>query len=177
MIDQSRARESALERAAGYAAALPTWIGRIAAWMAVVMALLCFAIVALRYGWSLGWVAMQEGLTAANATLFMLALAWVLGTDGHVRVDVFYSRFSPRRKCWIDLIGTVWLLWPVCGYVFIESLDYVAAAWRVREGSREPGGLPGVYLIKTLIPVAACLLMLQGLAIVLRASAALRRPS
>ncbi|MEC9408435.1 MAG: TRAP transporter small permease subunit [Abyssibacter sp.] len=177
MTDQPRARESALDRAADLAAVLPRWIGRSAAWLAVLMAVLCFAIVALRYGWSLGWVAMQEALVAANASLFMLSLAWVLGTDGHVRVDVFYSRFAPRRQQLVNLLGTLLLLWPVCGYLLVESLDYVAAAWRVREGSREPGGLPGVYLVKTLIPVAAALLMLQGLALALRAWAAVRRPS
>jgi len=174
MTDRDRATDSAPERLAAGLAALPRLVGRCAAWLTIVMALLCFGIVTLRYGWNLGWVALQEALVAANAAMFMLALAWVLGEDGHVRVDVFYRNWPPHRQALVNLLGTVLLLWPVCGYLLIESLDYVAAAWRVREGSREPGGLPGVFLIKTLIPVAAVLLSLQGLALGLRSVARLR---
>ncbi len=171
MMVPDRAASPMLARAAVWLGVLPAVIGRAAAWLTLVMAALCFGMVLLRYGWELGWVALQEALVAANATMFMLSLAWVLGLDGHVRVDVFYRRWSARRQAVVNLLGTVCLLWPVCAYLVVESLDYVAVAWRVQEGSREPGGMPGVYLVKTLIPVAAALLALQGLALALRAAA------
>lgn len=149
-------------------------IGRAAAWLAIAMAAVCFSIVALRYGLSLGWVALQELLGALNAAMFMLALAWVLGDDGHVRVDVFYQRLGPRGRARVDAAGAVVLLMPLCVFLFVSSLDYVAASWRVLEDSREPGGLPGVFLVKTLIPLAAAMLLAQGVVQFARAIARLR---
>src|SRR5690606_26169254 len=79
-----------------------------------------------------------------------------------------YAKASPRIRAWIDLLGTAFLLLPVCVFLIIVSWDYVAAAWRVREQSPQAGGLPWVYLLKTLIPLMAGLLILQGLAELLR---------
>jgi TRAP-type mannitol/chloroaromatic compound transport system permease small subunit len=66
------------------------------------------------------------------------------------------------------LLGTLLLLFPVCGFILFSSLDYVAASWSVLEGSQEAGGLDAVFLLKTAIPVMAVLLMLQGCAIILK---------
>jgi TRAP-type mannitol/chloroaromatic compound transport system permease small subunit len=86
-----------------------------------------------------------------------------LKTDGHVRVDIIYRHLPARRRALIDLLGALFLLLPVCGFLLWISWDYVATAWSLREGSRETGGLPYVYLLKTLIPIAAGLLILQGI--------------
>lgn len=149
-------------------------IGRWASWLVVAVVLLCFAGVSLRYGFDLGWVALQEAYQALHATAFLLAGAWVLRRDEHVRVDVWYRGRSPTTQAWVNLLGAVLLLLPVCGFIAWASLDYVAAAWRVLEGSRQPGGLPGVFLIKTLIPVSAGLLLLAGVSQALHAWHALR---
>ena len=150
-------------------------IGRWVSWLVVGVVLVCFTGVALRYGLDIGWVALQETYQALHATAFLLAGAWVLRRDEHVRVDVWYRGRSSRIKAWVDLLGALLLLMPVCGFIVWASLDYVFAAWRVLEGSRQPGGLPGVFLIKTLIPVSAGLLLLAGISQALQAVGTLRR--
>ena len=126
-----------------------------------------FTVVVLRYLFHSGSIALQESITYLHATLFMLGAAWTLKQDGHVRVDIFYSKQSRRTRAWIDLAGTLLLLFPVCGFILFSSLDYVAASWSVQEGSQEAGGLDAVFLLKTAIPLMAVLLMLQGCAIIL----------
>ena len=95
--------------------------------------------------------------------LFLVGAAYTLKHEGHVRVDIFYRKFSPRTRAWVDLGGTLLLLLPVCLFIFIASYDYVAQSWALQEGSREAGGLDGVFLLKSLILVMAGLLVLQGL--------------
>jgi TRAP-type mannitol/chloroaromatic compound transport system permease small subunit len=98
----------------------------------------------------------------------MLGAAYTLKHDGHVRVDIIYQKLSARARAWIDLLGTLLLLFPVCLFMLFTSMDYVSAAWAIQEGSREAGGLDGVYLLKTAIPVMAVLLLLQGGSLLLR---------
>lgn len=148
--------------------------GRSIAWLTLAMVFAATAVVALRYGFGVGKIWLQESVTWMHAAVFMLGAAWTLRTDGHVRVDVFYRRMSARRRALVDFVGTVFLLLPTCAYLLVESLPYVAGSWRILERSREAGGLPALYLLKTVIPVTAGLLMLQGLAEALRAWARLR---
>jgi TRAP-type mannitol/chloroaromatic compound transport system permease small subunit len=110
----------------------------------------------------------------AHATLFMLAAAWTLRAGGHVRVDVFYAEASPRTKAVIDLVGSVLLLLPFTVVLIWLSVPYVARSWAVLERSQESSGLPLVYLLKTLIPLFAALMALQGVAQAIRALAVLR---
>ncbi len=140
------------------------WLGRAVAWLALGMVLVTFAVVVLRYGFDLGWIALQESVVYMHATLFLLAAAYTLRHDAHVRVDILYQRLGPVGKAWIDLLGTCLLLLPVCVFIAWISWDYVCAAWAVKESSREAGGLPAVFLLKSLIPLFAALLALQGLA-------------
>jgi TRAP-type mannitol/chloroaromatic compound transport system permease small subunit len=144
------------------------WIGRSIAWLALVMVLVTFLVVVLRYGFDVGSIALQESVTYMHGTLFMLGAAYTLQQNGHVRVDIFYQRLSPRGRAWIDLIGTLALLLPVAVFMLVSSWDYVVTAWGLKEGSREAGGLPYVYLLKTLMVIAPLLLLLQGLVWVLR---------
>ena len=148
--------------------ALNEWIGRAASWLSLFMVLVTFAVVVLRYAFDLGWIAMQESVTYMHAALFLAGAAYTLKHQGHVRVDIFYQRFSPRARAWVDLFGSLFLLLPVCLFIFYVSWDYVAQSWALREGSREAGGLDGVWLLKSMILVMAGLLVMQGLAMVLR---------
>ena len=141
--------------------------GRFIAWLTLGMVVITFTVVVLRYLFHSGSIALQESITYLHATLFMLGAAWTLKQDGHVRVDIFYSKQSRRTRAWIDLTGTLLLLFPVCGFILFSSQDYVAASWSVQEGSQEAGGLDAVFLLKTAIPLMAVLLMLQGCAIIL----------
>jgi len=138
-------------------------VGNAAAWMALALVLVTFTVVMLRYLFQLGWIAMQESILYLHASLFLLGAAYTLKKDGHVRVDIFYRGFSAKGKALVDLLGSLLLLLPVCGFLLWTSWDYVTMAWSIYEGSQEAGGLPYVYLLKTLIPVAVVLLILQGI--------------
>lgn len=148
--------------------AVNTWVGRVVAWLAVLMVVVTFLVVVLRYAFDLGWIAMQESVTYMHAALFMLGAAYTLQRDGHVRVDIFYQKLSRRGRALIDLAGTLFLLFPVAVFMAWASWGYVADAWAIHEGSREASGIPGVYLLKTLILVMPALLLLQGSALVVR---------
>jgi TRAP-type mannitol/chloroaromatic compound transport system permease small subunit len=139
--------------------------GRIVSWLTLAMVVVTFAVVVLRYAFNIGSIALQESITYLHAMVFMLCAAYTLKHDAHVRVDIFYQRWSPRARAWVDLLGTLLLLAPVCVFIISASLDYVASAWLIHEGSREAGGLDGVYILKTAIPLMAALLLLQGCAL------------
>ena len=141
--------------------------GRIIAWLTLGMVLITFTVVILRYLFQTGSIALQESVSYLHASVFMLGAAYTLKQEGHVRVDIMYQRFTPRTRAWIDLLGTLLLLFPVCLFILFSSLEYVATSWSIQEGSREAGGLNGVFLLKTAIPVMAILLLLQGCSIVL----------
>ena len=89
-------------------------------------------------------------------------MAYTMQQDAHVRVDIFYTRCSRQTKAWIDLFGAVFLLLPFMLFISWVSWLYIADSWSVFEGSREAGGLPGVFLLKSLILVMAFLLSLQA---------------
>lgn len=144
------------------------YLGKIIAWLTLLMVLLTFAIVVLRYGFNLGWIAMQESVLYFHGIVFILGAAYTLKHDGHVRVDIFYQKFSLKQKAWVNFLGAVILLLPVCLFIFFVSVDYVFAAWQIMERSSEAGGLPLVYLNKSLIIALAITLIAQGVAEVLR---------
>ena len=142
------------------------WTGRVVAWFSLPMVILTFIIVVLRYAFDLGWIWMQESVVWMHAAVFMLAAAYTLKRDEHVRVDIFYRKMSVRQKALVDVLGTVLFLLPVSVFLIATSWDYVAVSWSIREGSREAGGLPFpcVPLLKSVIPLTAFLLVLQGIA-------------
>ncbi|HEB58235.1 MAG TPA: TRAP transporter small permease subunit [Gammaproteobacteria bacterium] len=150
------------------------WVGRSVAWATLLMVLVTFFVVLLRYGFNLGFIAMQESIAWLHALVFLLGAAWTLGQDGHVRVDIFYRRMSPRHRHWVDLLGTLFLLVPMCVFIFVIGWDYVASSWALHEASPEAGGLPGVWLLKTLLLIMPALVLLQGLAQLLTSVLVLR---
>jgi TRAP-type mannitol/chloroaromatic compound transport system permease small subunit len=146
------------------------------AWLALAVVLLQFALVVARYLFGLGSIWATESVIYAHATLFMLAAAWTLRAGGHVRVDVFYAEATPRTRAKIDLAGSVLLLLPFSTVLVWLSVPYAARSWAILERSQETSGLPLVYLLKTLIPLFAFLMALQGIAQAIRAIQALARP-
>ncbi len=149
-------------------------VGLAAAWLTLFMVVITFAVVVLRYAFDLGWIAMQEVVAYLHAVLFLAGAAFTLKHGGHVRVDILFRKLTPRGQAWIDLFGSLFLLLPVCGVIAWISWDYVLQSWRLLESSREAGGLPGVFLLKSMILVMALLLLLQGVATVLRCLLLLR---
>ena len=151
-------------------------VGRAAAWCCLYVVVAEFAVVVLRYAFGLGSIRLQESVVYAHAALFMLAAAWTLQVDGHVRVDIFYAQASRRTRAVIDLVGALIFLFPVAIAIAALSMPYVARSWVILEHSREASGLPFVYLLKTLIPLFAVLLALQGVAQTIRAVLVLLGP-
>ena len=142
--------------------------GRVLAWLALGMALLTTAIVILRYGFNTGSIFAQELVTYMHATLFMLGAAYALKQGAHVRVDIFYRNFSPRSKAWVNALGGVIFLMPLCVFIVGVSWNFVSESLAMRETSSELGGIAAVYLLKALIPAMGINLLLQGLAETLR---------
>jgi TRAP-type mannitol/chloroaromatic compound transport system permease small subunit len=150
-------------------------IGRAAAWLILVVVLLQFALVAARYLFGLGSIWLSETVIYAHAAVFMLAAACTLRAEGHVRVDIFYAEASARTKALIDLVGAVLLLLPFMLVLLWLAVPYAARSWAILERSQEASGLPLVFVLKTLIPVFAVLMALQGLAQAIRAGGVLAR--
>lgn len=148
-------------------------IGRAVIWLSLAVVLVQFAVVVLRYAFGVGSIWLSESVIYGHAAMFMLAAAWTLQENGHVRVDVFYSDASSRTKALVDLLGALLLLLPFMAVIIWFALPYVARSWTVFERSRESSGLPFVYLLKTLIPLFALLMALQGIAQAIRAALAL----
>jgi len=144
------------------------WSGRAVSWLTLLMVIVTFIVVVLRYVFDVGWIALQESITYMHAMVFLIGASWAVQQEAHVRVDIFYSRFSSKTKAWIDMLGSLLLLLPVMVFIGWISWEYVIDSWDVLEGSREAGGLPAVFLLKTLILVLAGLLILQALVQVVR---------
>jgi len=147
---------------------LITACGRSIAWLVLLMVLISFSVAVLRYLFDIGWIALQESVTYLHALVFMLGIPYTLNRDRHVRVDIFNRRFNARTRAWVDLLGTLVLLLPVFVTLFWLSLNYVMASWSVLESSPEAGGLPLVFLLKSLLLLMPLLMILQGLAWLLR---------
>ena len=133
-------------------------------WLALVMVLLTFAIVVLRYALNSGGALLPETVMYLHGTFFMLAIALGISENTHVRVDILYGRRIPAQQQWIDLAGHVLFLLPVAVFMIWVSLPYVSSSWQILEGSSEVGGIPGVFLLKTLMPLTGLLLLTQGIA-------------
>jgi len=168
---------NAVERVAGAIDRAIAAIGRAATWCCLYVVIAEFAVVVMRYALGIGSIKLSESVLYAHAGLFMLAAAWTLQVDGHVRVDIFYAQASSRTRALIDLIGAVVLLLPFAAVLVLLSVPYVGRSWTILERSREASGLPIVYLLKTLIPLFAILIGLQGVVQAIRAALVLSGPS
>jgi TRAP-type mannitol/chloroaromatic compound transport system permease small subunit len=144
------------------------WTGRIIAWLTLAMVALTCAIVLMRYFFETGSIALQEAVTYLHAVVFLAGAAFTLKRKGHVSVDIFYQNFSPRTQAVIEILGALFFLLPVCLLILIFSWDYVASSWAINESSREAGGLPWLYLLKTLLLLMPATIMLQGLSEVIK---------
>ena len=144
------------------------WSGRTVSWLSLFLVLITFIVVVMRYIFDSGSIALQESTTYLHASIFLVGMAYTLQQDAHVRVDIFYARFTSQTKAWIDLFGTLFLLLPFMLFISWISWEYIVDSWSVLEGSREAGGLPGVFILKSLILVMTSLLSLQALTQVAR---------
>lgn len=151
--------------------------GRFIAWLTLFMVLITVVVVVMRYLFDAGFIWLQELVIWMHGAVFMLGAAYTLRDENHVRVDIFYRRMSATQRAWVDAVGVVLFLFPLCGYLAWAAFDFAAASWSMRESSREPGGVayPLVPVLKSIIVVAPLAIILQGLALLLRSVLRIRR--
>ncbi len=151
-------------------------VGHAASWLTLLMVLVTFVIVVMRYVFDMGLIWLQESLTWMHAAVFMLGAAYTLQQEQHVRVDIFYRKMSDKQRAWVNLLGVLVFVFPMCAFFVYQSIDYVAAAWSIREVSRNSGGLPYPFLplLKSVLVIMPIAVALQGLSIALRAAAIIR---
>jgi TRAP-type mannitol/chloroaromatic compound transport system permease small subunit len=144
--------------------------GMLVSWLTLVMVLVTFVVVVMRYVFDAGAVWLQESVIWMHAVVFMLGAAYTLQQEEHVRVDIFYRNMSELRRAWVDLLGTLLFLLPLSLFLAYTAWDFVIVSWQLRESSREPGGLPYPFipLLKTALLLMPLALTLQGISIVLK---------
>lgn len=145
-------------------------VGKAAAWLTLVMVVVTFVIVVMRYVLDFNLIWMQESVTWMHAAVFMLGAAYTLRDEEHVRVDIIYRKASEMQRAWIDLLGVLVFLLPMCLFLAFKSWDFVAVSWSIREASPESGGLPYPMrpLIKTVLIIMPFGVALQGVSLALR---------
>jgi len=146
------------------------------AWLTLFMVLVTFIVVIMRYVFDAGLIWVQESVVWMHAVVFMLGAAYTLRAEEHVRVDIFYRTMSERRRAWIDLVGVIVFLMPLCAFLAWASFDFVTQSWRIGESSRESGGLPYPFipLLKSVLLLMPVAVALQGASLCLKSVRTLR---
>ena len=148
--------------------AIAEFTGNTTAWLTGIMVVCACIVVGLRHLLGVGSIALQESVTYMHALVFMLGAAYTLKRGGHVRVDIVYRRMSARKRAWVDVLGSLLFTLPLMIFIGWGSWEFVQESWRISEGSADSGGLGGVYLLKSLLPVMALSVSLQAIAELLR---------
>ncbi len=150
--------------------------GKLVAWLTLAMVIVTFIIVVMRYVFDAGLIWLQESVIWMHATVFMVGAAYTLMHEEHVRVDVFYRSMSQRRRAWVDTLGVLLFLLPLCAFLAVKSFDFALTSWSMHEASRESGGLPYpiLPLVKSVLIIMPVAVGLQGLSLLQRSVACLR---
>ncbi|MDE0790090.1 MAG: TRAP transporter small permease subunit [Woeseiaceae bacterium] len=145
-------------------------LGKASAWLTLFMVIVTFVVVVMRYVFDAGLIWLQESVVWMHAVVFMVGAAYTLQCEEHVRVDIFYRQMSPQRQAWVNLVGVLVFLLPLCVFLGWKALDFVAVSWRLQEASRESGGLPYpmIPLLKSILVVMPVMVALQGIVILSR---------
>ncbi len=150
--------------------------GRAVSWLTLAMVLLTFVIVVLRYVFDIGLIWLQETLTWFHAVVFMLGAAYTLQQEEHVRVDIFYRNMSERRRAWVNLLGVIFFIFPMCAFFAWTSWGYVISSWSIGEVSINAGGLPYPFvpLLKSMLLLMPVAVALQGISLLLKSLMVIR---
>ncbi len=152
----------AARRLAGGIDTVTDCVGRAISWLALGLALVMGANVLLRYGFSLGWIWVQELEWHLLVPICLIGMSYALRHGEHVRVDVLFQSFRPRTKHAIDVVAAV-LGMLLALIVIWLSIHYVLQSWNANEASPNPGGIDHRYILKSLIPIGFALFFLQSL--------------
>lgn len=147
---------------------ISTWVGKAAAWLMIVLMLVVCIEVFKRYILNAPTAWIFDAQNMLYGSLFMLAGAYTLAQNAHVRGDFFYSSMKPRTQAILDLILYFVFFIPGIAALIYAGTDYAADSWRIAEHSNVTADGPPIYHFKTVIPIAGALVMLQGVAEVLR---------
>lgn len=150
------------------------YTGRIVGWLMLILVLIVTVDTLSRKFLNTGWVAVQETEWWLYSIIFLMGAGYTFLHDGHVRVDIVYSRLSKRWQDYVDISCAFIFLLPMCALVIVTSNKFVASSWEVREYSPDPGGLPAYYVLKAFIPLGFALLALQGLSTVYKITKRIR---
>lgn len=150
--------------------------GQLTAWLTLLMVIVTFVVVVMRYLFDAGLIWMQESVVWMHAFVFMIGAAYTLQRDEHVRVDIFYREMNSRGRAWIDLLGVLIFLLPLCIFLALKAWDFVAFSWVLAETSRESGGLPYPLLpmLKTVLILMPAAVGLQGVSLALKSLRTIR---
>ena len=151
-------------------------LGKASAWLTLFMVIVTFVVVVMRYVFDAGLIWLQESVIWMHAFVFMVGAAYTLQREEHVRVDIFYGRMSPLGKAWVDAIGVVVFLLPLCGFLAWKAVDFVTVSWAMHEASRESGGLPYplIPLLKSILLIMPLTVGMQGFAMLTRSVRTIR---
>ena len=138
-------------------------IGTISSYLIIPMILITFLVAFMRYALDFGSIAIQETIIYLHAFIFIIGSGFTLKNNMHVRIDIFYDRFSLNKKKIIDLYGTLIFLIPTCLVIFFTSFNYVMSSVFLLESSKEAGGLQILYVLKIYILILPAILALQGI--------------
>ena len=150
--------------------------GQLTAWFTLLMVVVTFVVVVMRYVFDAGLIWMQESVVWMHGFVFMIGAAYTLQRDEHVRVDIFYREMSSRGRAWVDLLGVLVFLLPLCIFLALKAWDFVAFSWALAETSRESGGLPYplLPLLKTVLVLMPATVGLQGVSLALKSLGTIR---
>jgi TRAP-type mannitol/chloroaromatic compound transport system permease small subunit len=142
------------------------YTGKLISWLVIILVLLVGYDVSMRYLLQSGSIGIQELEWHLFSVIFLLGAAYTLKHDEHVRLDVLYRSgfLSDRFRAWIDVFGAIFILLPFCLLIIISAWPFVSQAFIHNEASPDPGGLPFRWIIKTMIPIGFFMLLLQGIA-------------
>jgi TRAP-type mannitol/chloroaromatic compound transport system permease small subunit len=152
-------------------------LGRLAAWLVLGVVMTAFGVVLLRYGLGWGRIWLQEAYLWMHAAVFTLGAAYTLAEDGHVRIDLVYAQRGPRYRAVVNLGGALILLVPFTIVLLWTAVPYVRQSWIIGETSREAGGLPALYLLKSLMLIFAVTLLIQAAVLAFRSFVILADPA
>ncbi|MFC3152813.1 TRAP transporter small permease subunit [Litoribrevibacter euphylliae] len=152
------------------------FIGRTVSWLTLVMTLVMFSLVVLRYALNFNLIFLQESVLYLHAIVFLLGAGYTFKANEHVRVDILYREMTERKQALVNLFGCTFLLLPMMIFIGAISWEYISFSWSMQEKSQEAGGLPFVYLLKSMILGMVFTVILQGIAEICRCLALLLNP-
>jgi len=138
------------------------WLERLTVGLLLLTIANVFIDVWLRYGFNNSSIALQEMEWHIFSSMFLLGIAYTLQTDAHVRVDIFYAKFTAKKQAIINLIGFVIFILPISLLIAYYGIDFAYSAYAINEQSGDPGGLTHRFIIKSVIPLSFILVIISG---------------